>query len=105
MRNLPKSQATLLPFACQLSRTHRQTAGDNGWFLLGEGLLSEFWRGGNQLCVCVLCTCEITQREREREFGRMAEIASQQSRSRDLDKLLLRPGHLVGPNFVPGPEV
>ncbi|KAL3812677.1 hypothetical protein ACJIZ3_013945 [Penstemon smallii] len=29
---------------------------------------------------------------------------SQSSRSRDLDKLLLRPGHLVGPNFEPGEE-
>ncbi|KAI4342767.1 hypothetical protein MLD38_027351 [Melastoma candidum] len=27
------------------------------------------------------------------------------SGTRDLDKLLLRPGHLVGPNFVPGPEL
>lgn len=27
------------------------------------------------------------------------------SRSRDLDKLLLRPGPLVGPNFEPGPEL
>ncbi|XP_022866296.1 NEDD8-activating enzyme E1 catalytic subunit-like [Olea europaea var. sylvestris] len=27
------------------------------------------------------------------------------SRSRDLDKLLLRPGHLVVPNFEPGPEL
>ncbi|GFY85065.1 E1 C-terminal related 1 [Actinidia rufa] len=27
-----------------------------------------------------------------------------QSRSRDLDKLLLRHGHLVGPNFEPGPD-
>ncbi|XP_051126940.1 NEDD8-activating enzyme E1 catalytic subunit [Andrographis paniculata] len=30
---------------------------------------------------------------------------SQPSRSRDLDKLLLRPGHLVGPNFEPGEEL
>ncbi|KAL0388645.1 UNVERIFIED_CONTAM: NEDD8-activating enzyme E1 catalytic subunit [Sesamum radiatum] len=30
---------------------------------------------------------------------------SQPSRSRDLDKLLLRPGHLVGPNFEPGSEL
>ncbi|EPS63249.1 hypothetical protein M569_11534, partial [Genlisea aurea] len=29
----------------------------------------------------------------------------QPSRSRDLDKLLLRPGHLVGPNFEPGAEL
>ncbi|XP_047982588.1 NEDD8-activating enzyme E1 catalytic subunit isoform X2 [Salvia hispanica] len=29
----------------------------------------------------------------------------QPSRSRDLDKLLLRPGHLVGPNFEPGQEL
>ncbi|GAB2266520.1 NEDD8-activating enzyme E1 catalytic subunit [Dionaea muscipula] len=27
------------------------------------------------------------------------------SRTRDLDKLLLRPGHLVGPTFEPGPEL
>ncbi|GMH18816.1 hypothetical protein Nepgr_020657 [Nepenthes gracilis] len=27
------------------------------------------------------------------------------SRTRDLDKLLLRPGHLIGPNFEPGPEL
>lgn len=27
------------------------------------------------------------------------------SRSRDLDKLLLRPGNLVGPTFEPGPEL
>ncbi|EYU41524.1 hypothetical protein MIMGU_mgv1a0097981mg, partial [Erythranthe guttata] len=33
----------------------------------------------------------------------MAE--TQPSRSRDLDKLLLRPGHLVGPNFEPGSEL
>ncbi|XP_042052109.1 NEDD8-activating enzyme E1 catalytic subunit-like isoform X2 [Salvia splendens] len=31
--------------------------------------------------------------------------ASQPTRSRDLDKLLLRPGHLVGPNFEPGQEL
>lgn len=29
----------------------------------------------------------------------------QPSRSRDLDKLLLRPGNLVGPRFEPGTEV
>lgn len=29
----------------------------------------------------------------------------QPSRSRDLDKLLLRPGNLVGPRFEPGAEV
>ncbi|RAL38453.1 unnamed protein product [Cuscuta campestris] len=34
----------------------------------------------------------------------MADSASQ-SRSRDLDKLLLRPGHLVGPAFEPGEEL
>lgn len=32
-------------------------------------------------------------------------VVSQPSRSRDLDKLILRPGHLVGPNFEPGQEV
>ncbi|CAH1444064.1 unnamed protein product [Lactuca virosa] len=31
--------------------------------------------------------------------------AHQSSRSRDLDKLLLRPGHLVGPAFEPGTEL
>ncbi|KAL6971526.1 NEDD8-activating enzyme E1 catalytic subunit [Sarracenia purpurea var. burkii] len=35
----------------------------------------------------------------------MADSSAQVSRSRDLDKLLLRPGHLVGPNFEPGPEL
>ncbi|KAK6139074.1 hypothetical protein DH2020_027197 [Rehmannia glutinosa] len=30
---------------------------------------------------------------------------SEPSRSRDLDKLLLRPGHIIGPNFEPGPEL
>ena len=30
---------------------------------------------------------------------------AQESRSRDLDKLLLRPGNLVGPAFEPGPGV
>ncbi|GMP77042.1 hypothetical protein CsSME_00033456 [Camellia sinensis var. sinensis] len=35
----------------------------------------------------------------------MADSTAQVSRSRDLDKLLLRPGHLVGPNFEPGPEL
>lgn len=34
----------------------------------------------------------------------MADSTSQ-SRSRDLDKLLLRPGNLVGPNFVAGAEL
>ncbi|OWM83059.1 hypothetical protein CDL15_Pgr011741 [Punica granatum] len=33
----------------------------------------------------------------------MADSAT--SRSRDLDKLLLRPGNLVGPSFEPGPEL
>lgn len=32
-------------------------------------------------------------------------MADTSSRSRDLDKLLLRPGNLVGPRFEPGPEV
>ncbi|KAK2966896.1 hypothetical protein RJ640_028906 [Escallonia rubra] len=35
----------------------------------------------------------------------MADSTAQPSRSRDLDKLLLRPGHLVGPNFEPGAEL
>ncbi|KAF4350198.1 hypothetical protein F8388_013619 [Cannabis sativa] len=35
----------------------------------------------------------------------MADTAVQPSRSRDLDKLLLRPGNLVGPSFEPGPEL
>ncbi|KAK3031186.1 hypothetical protein RJ639_035343 [Escallonia herrerae] len=35
----------------------------------------------------------------------MADSTAQTSRSRDLDKLLLRPGHLVGPNFEPGAEL
>jgi ubiquitin-activating enzyme E1 C len=35
----------------------------------------------------------------------MAESSEKVSRSRDLDKLLLRPGHLVGPNFEPGIEL
>ncbi|KAK6913889.1 THIF-type NAD/FAD binding fold [Dillenia turbinata] len=35
----------------------------------------------------------------------MADTESQPSRSRDLDKLLLRPGNLVGPNFEPGPQL
>uniref|UniRef100_A0A2P2K788 NEDD8-activating enzyme E1 catalytic subunit n=1 Tax=Rhizophora mucronata TaxID=61149 RepID=A0A2P2K788_RHIMU len=35
----------------------------------------------------------------------MADSAAEHSRSRDLDKLLLRQGNLVGPNFVPGPEL
>ncbi|KAL6497805.1 NEDD8-activating enzyme E1 catalytic subunit [Orobanche hederae] len=30
---------------------------------------------------------------------------TQPSRSRDLDKLLIRPGQIVGPNFVPGEEL
>lgn len=34
----------------------------------------------------------------------MAESTAN-SRTRDLDRLLLRPGHLVGPHFRPGPEV
>lgn len=34
-----------------------------------------------------------------------AEPTAQESRSRDLDKLLLRPGNLVGPDFEPGPAV
>lgn len=32
-------------------------------------------------------------------------MADSTSRSRDLDKLLLRPGNIVGPNFEPGTEV
>jgi len=32
-------------------------------------------------------------------------MADTSSRSRDLDKLLLRPGNLVGPRFEPGAEV
>ncbi|KAK4775723.1 hypothetical protein SAY87_023684 [Trapa incisa] len=32
-------------------------------------------------------------------------MADSTSRSRDLDKLLLRPGNLVGPSFEPGPEL
>ncbi|XP_059632553.1 NEDD8-activating enzyme E1 catalytic subunit isoform X2 [Cornus florida] len=35
----------------------------------------------------------------------MADSMAQLSRSRDLDKLLLRPGHLVGPTFEPGPDL
>ncbi|XP_057477111.1 NEDD8-activating enzyme E1 catalytic subunit-like [Actinidia eriantha] len=35
----------------------------------------------------------------------MADSMAQVSRSRDLDKLLLRHGHLVGPNFEPGPDL
>ncbi|XP_057956782.1 NEDD8-activating enzyme E1 catalytic subunit [Malania oleifera] len=35
----------------------------------------------------------------------MANSDAQVSRSRDLDKLLLRPGHLVGANFEPSPEL
>lgn len=35
----------------------------------------------------------------------MADSTAQVSRSRDLDKLLLRPGNLVDPAFEPGPEV
>ncbi|XP_057422231.1 NEDD8-activating enzyme E1 catalytic subunit [Lotus japonicus] len=35
----------------------------------------------------------------------MAETTVQPSRSRDLDKLLLRPGNLVGPRFEPGTEL
>lgn len=35
----------------------------------------------------------------------MADTAAPPSRSRDLDKLLLRPGNLVGPTFEPGAEV
>ncbi|CAO2832075.1 unnamed protein product [Amaranthus hypochondriacus] len=34
----------------------------------------------------------------------MAESTAN-SRTRDLDRLLLRPGHLVGPHFRPGPEL
>ncbi|XP_071697417.1 NEDD8-activating enzyme E1 catalytic subunit [Rutidosis leptorrhynchoides] len=32
-------------------------------------------------------------------------MAGPNSRTRDLDKLLLRPGHLVGPNFEPGTQL
>lgn len=35
----------------------------------------------------------------------MADSTAQVSRSRDLDKLLLRPGNLVDPAFEPGPEL
>ncbi|XP_040995746.1 NEDD8-activating enzyme E1 catalytic subunit [Juglans microcarpa x Juglans regia] len=35
----------------------------------------------------------------------MADTEAQPSRSRDLDKLLLRPGNLVGANFDPGEEL
>lgn len=35
----------------------------------------------------------------------MADSMAQASRSRDLDKLLLRPGNLVGPTFTPGAEL
>lgn len=35
----------------------------------------------------------------------MVESTVHESRSRDLDKLLLRPGNLVGSNFEPGPGV
>ena len=35
----------------------------------------------------------------------MAETVVQPSRSRDLDKLLLRPGNIIGANFDPGLEV
>ncbi|CAM8887463.1 unnamed protein product [Rhodiola kirilowii] len=35
----------------------------------------------------------------------MASVGPQVSRSRDLDKLLLRPGNLVGPDFEPGVEL
>ncbi|KAJ6904156.1 hypothetical protein NC651_021328 [Populus alba x Populus x berolinensis] len=35
----------------------------------------------------------------------MAESTVQQSRSRDLDKLLLRPGNLVAPTFEPGVQL
>lgn len=35
----------------------------------------------------------------------MADLDVPQSKSRDLDKLLLRHGNLVDPGFVPGPEV
>lgn len=36
---------------------------------------------------------------------KMAETVVQPSRSRDLDKLLLRPGNIIGNNFDPGQEV
>ncbi|KAF6139581.1 hypothetical protein GIB67_015538 [Kingdonia uniflora] len=35
----------------------------------------------------------------------MAELTDSRSRSRDLDKLLLRPGNIVGKLFEPGPEL
>ncbi|KAJ7954935.1 NEDD8-activating enzyme E1 catalytic subunit [Quillaja saponaria] len=35
----------------------------------------------------------------------MADVSTQPSRSRDLDKLLLRAGNLVDPNFEPGQEL
>lgn len=35
----------------------------------------------------------------------MTDSTAQVSKSRDLDKLLLRPGHLVGPTFDPGTEL
>lgn len=35
----------------------------------------------------------------------MADLDAPQSKTRDLDKLLLRAGNLVGPDFYPGAEV
>lgn len=35
----------------------------------------------------------------------MADSPSMETRWQDLDRLLLRPGNLVGPGFEPGPEV
>ena len=35
----------------------------------------------------------------------MADLEAPQSKTRDLDKLLLRAGNLVGPDFYPGAEV
>ncbi|KAL4556538.1 hypothetical protein LXL04_039194 [Taraxacum kok-saghyz] len=46
-----------------------------------------------------------TQCNSDRELLMADATAPQSSRSRDLDKLLLRPGHLVGPTFEPGTEL
>ncbi|KAF3457189.1 hypothetical protein FNV43_RR01846 [Rhamnella rubrinervis] len=82
-----KSQATPGSFSSNSLRFSVDFEGSR-WVFVG-GLLNF---GEAETSVC--------GREIQREFGRMAEIAS---KSRDLDKLLLRPGNLVGSNFEPGP--
>ncbi|POO02248.1 Trichome birefringence-like family [Trema orientale] len=66
---------------------------------------SESWKEISTLVFLIFFNKAEPVSEEKREKFAMADSAVQPSRSRDLDKLLLRPGNLVEPTFEPGPEL